>query len=305
MIFIEKLIQSIRDKKSVVCMGLDPRMDSPGQIPDYLREQFNDHNEIIFEFNKALIDSVYDLIPVIKPQIAFYEKYEALKALKETISYAHKKDLLVILDAKRNDIGSTSEAYAYSIFNNFRADSTTLNAYLGIDGIDPFLSYEEKGLFILVKTSNPSSKDFQDLFSVKLDEVPISEISFRAESILLERNYIQMAKLVNEWGKTLPMYSNYHNLGVVVGATFPMELKEVRTKVPHSFILIPGYGAQGAQAKDIKYGFDKNGLGAIINSARGIMFAYNKHRLPPEKFAQAAKQEVIEMNEKINSEINL
>lgn len=306
MYFIENLIQLIREKKSVVCMGLDPRMDNEHQIPKYLVDEYNEPNKIITEFNKILIDNTYDLIPVIKPQIAFYEKYDALKALKETIIYAQKKDLLVILDSKRNDIGTTSEAYAYSTFNVYNADACTLNAYFGIDGIKPYMEkYKEKGLFILVKTSNPSSREFQNLFSVKLDSIPEDETETEQESIKLERNYLQMAKLVKYWGNNLKTFSGYHNLGVVVGATFPRELKIIREITTNSFILIPGYGAQGAQAKDIKYGFRNEGLGGIINSSRGIIFAYHDKRYPSEKFGEAAREAVIEMNERINKEIEI
>ncbi|GAH02132.1 unnamed protein product, partial [marine sediment metagenome] len=254
--FIERLIQSIKDKKSVVCMGLDPRMDKEGEIPKYLIDELKDPSKIIIEFNKNLIDHTSDLIPVVKPQIAFYEKYEALAALKETIKYAHKKDLLVILDSKRNDIGSTSEAYAYSTFKVYNADACTINAYLGFDGIKPYLSYKEKGLFILVKTSNPSSKDFQDIFSARILNVPDSDVEVIADHITLERNYIHMAKLVSKWGQNLEQISNFHNLGVVVGATYPQELKAIRKIVKNSYVLIPGFGAQGAQAKEIKYGFN-------------------------------------------------
>jgi len=303
--FIKRLIELIRDKRSVVCMGLDPRIDGPGQIPEYLINELKDPNKVILEFNKSLIENVYDLIPVIKPQIAFYEKYEAFNALKETIKYAHKKDLLVILDSKRNDIGSTSEAYAYSNFKVYNADACTLNAYLGIDGVKPFLEYKEKGIFILVKTSNPSSSNFQNLFSVRLDDIPNSKIEFKTESIILERNYVHMARLIQDWSRDLENFSDFHNLGAVIGATFPEELKIIRDILNNSFFLIPGYGAQGAQAKDIKHGFSKKGLGAIVNSSRGIMFAYSKQNKPPEKFAEAAKQEIIGMNEKINKEIGL
>ena len=303
--FIKRLIELIRDKRSVVCMGLDPRIDGPGQIPEYLINEFKDPNKVIFEFNKSLIENVYDLIPVIKPQVAFYEKYEAYDALKETIKYAHKKDLLVILDSKRNDIGSTSEAYAYSNFKVYNADACTLNAYLGIDGVKPFLEYKEKGVFVLVKTSNPSSSDFQNLFSVRLDDIPNSKIEFKAESIILERNYVHMARLIQDWSRDLEKFSDFNNVGAVIGATFPEELKIIRDILNNSFFLIPGYGTQGAQAKDIKHGFTNKGLGAIVNSSRGIMFAYSKQNKHPEKFAEAAKQEIIDMNEKINKEIGL
>lgn len=286
-------------------MGLDPRMDNSGQIPEYLIQELKDPNKVILEFNKTLIENTHDLIPVIKPQIAFYEKYEAYDALKETIKYAHKNDLLVILDSKRNDIGSTSEAYASSNFEVYNADACTINAYLGIDGVKPFLKYKDKGVFILVKTSNPSSDEFQNLFSVRLDEIQNSQFEFKSKSIKLERNYIQMARLIQEWSKDLETFSDFNNVGAVVGATFPEELKIIRDILRNSFFLIPGYGAQGAQVKDIKFGFNEKGLGAIVNSSRGIMFAYKKYQTPPEKYAEAAKREIKDMNEKINKEIGL
>ena len=304
MYFIEQLIQSIKEKRSVVSMGLDPRMDKEGEIPKYLIEELKDPNKIIIEFNKTLIENVYDLIPVIKPQIAFYEKYNALDALKETIKFAHKNDLLVILDAKRNDIGSTSEAYAYSIFKNYGADACTINAYLGFDGVKPFLEYKEKGVFVLVKTSNPSSVEFQDLFSIRLEGIPNDITEYKVENKILKRNYIQLAELVRDWSKDLVKFLNFTNLGVVVGATYPQELKKVRKIVDKSFLLIPGYGAQGAQAKDIKSGFYENGLGGIVNSSRNIIYAYHKNKkLPQENFGKAAREEILEMNNNINKEI--
>ena len=304
--FIEDLIQSITDKRSVVCMGLDPRLDEEGEIPQFLIDELEDPNKIILEFNKTLIDNTFDLIPVVKPQIAFYEKYDALNALKETIKYAHKKDLLVILDSKRNDIGATSEAYAYSTFKILNADACTLNAYLGIDGVKPFLRFKEKGIFVLVKTSNPSSKDFQNLFSADISDVLDSEIEINVEKITLERNYIKMARLVFKWGEELGQVSSFHNLGVVAGATFPEELKSIRKIVKNSFVLMPGFGAQGATARDIRYGFNRNGLGGIVNSSRGIIYAYFKNdKFPPRKFGEAAREKIVKMNEKINKEIGL
>lgn len=307
MFFIEKLIQSIKEKKSVVCMGLDPRMDNKGEIPEFLIENYQDPNKIIYEFNKILIENTYDLIPLIKPQIAFYEKYDTLKALKDTIKLAHKYDLLVILDSKRNDIGTTSKAYADSTFKIYQADACTLNAYFGLDGIRPYIeAYEEKGLFILVKTSNPTSKEFQNIFSAHITDISDFETEIRVNAITLERNYILMAKLVKSWGEQLQKFSEFSNLGVVAGATFPQELKKIREIVNNSFILMPGYGVQGAQAKDIKYGFTEEGLGGIVNSSRGVIFAYNKiDNCPPEKFGQAARNEIIEMNKRINKEIGI
>ena len=313
--FIENLIDRIKEKKSVVCMGLDPKLEGEGTIPKYLKKEPEESNDTILEFNKELIDNTYDLIPIIKPQIAFYERYDALKALKDTISYAHKKDLLVIIDSKRNDISSTSEAYAYSTFKMYEADACTINAYLGKDGITPFLEYKEKGIFILIKTSNPSSSDFQNLFSIKLNEIKddITEISIhdiiKAEKkfnkVILKRNYIRLAEFVKKWGLELQMNNGFHRLGVVVGATYPYELKKIREIVKSSFILIPGYGAQGATAKDIKYGFNSKGLGGIVNSSRKIMFSYYYNGLAPDKFGEAAREEVIAMNQQINKEINL
>ncbi|MFX1374442.1 MAG: orotidine-5'-phosphate decarboxylase [Promethearchaeota archaeon] len=306
MLFIEKLIQLIKEKKSVVSMGLDPRMDREGEIPQYLIDELDNPDKIILEFNKSLIENTFEIIPVIKPQIAFYEKYEALNALKETIKYAHRNDLLVILDAKRNDIGSTCEAYAHSIFKNYNADASTINAYLGIDGVQPFLEYKEKGVFILVKTSNPSSNEFQNLFSINLPNVPNDIFEYRIHERELKRNYIIMAELVEKWALGYNKFSNYTNIGVVVGATYPKELKMVRNIVKNSFILIPGYGAQGAQAKDVKYGFYKDGLGAIVNSSRGIIYAYNKNKnYSPKEFSKAAKDEINKMNNVINREIGL
>ena len=302
MIFIEKLIGLIREKRSVVCMGLDPRMEQEGQIPRYLVDEFKEPNKIILEFNKSLIEQTCDLIPIIKPQIAFYEKYDALTALKETIKYAQKNDLLVLLDSKRNDIGSTSRAYADAMFSVYKADACTLNAYLGFDCVKPFLEHKEKGLFVLVKTSNPSSGDFQNLFSAHLEDVPDTEHEIEIKSIKLERNYIHMARLVYRWGIDLSKFSGFHNLGVVVGATYPNELKVIRDIVKNSFVLIPGYGAQGAGASDVKNGFNPEGMGGIVNSSRGIMFAYKNKKFPEEKFGKAAREEILEMNASINKE---
>jgi len=306
MFFIEHLIQLIEEKQSVVSMGLDPRMDKEGEIPQYLINELDQPDKIILEFNKILIEEVFELIPIIKPQIAFYEKYEALNALKETIKYAHKKDLLVILDAKRNDIGSTSEAYAYSMFNNYGADACTINGYFGIDGVKPFLNYKDKGIFVLVKTSNPSSSEFQNLFSSKIQGISEEVSEYKVSNQVLRRNYILMAELVKEWASDLQKYSNFTNLGAVVGATYPNELKTVREITKNSFFLIPGYGAQGAQAKDIQYGFYENGLGGIVNSSRGIIYAYSKNeKFSQYDFSKASKDVVLEMNKNINKEIGL
>ncbi|MFX0179104.1 MAG: orotidine-5'-phosphate decarboxylase [Candidatus Hodarchaeota archaeon] len=305
--FVKKLIQLIKDKKSVVSMGLDPRMDKEGEIPKYLIEQYIDPNKIILEFNKTLIENTHDLIPLIKPQIAFYEKYDALNALKETIKYAHNKDLLVILDSKRNDIGTTSKAYADATFKIYKADACTLNPYLGFDSIKPYIEYYKgKGLFILVKTSNPSSNEIQNLFSVRLDNINNTQIELEKENVKLIRNYIHVAKLIVEWSKNLPNFSNYSNIGAVVGATYPQELKSVRGIIKNSFLLMPGYGAQGAQAEDIKNGFHKDGLGGIVNSSRAVIYSYaNKKEFNSDKFGEAARDQIIKMNKEINKVIGL
>jgi orotidine-5'-phosphate decarboxylase len=305
--FIERLIQLIKEKHSFVSMGLDPRMDNEGEIPKSLIEQYTDPNKIIFEFNKELIEATHEIIPIIKPQIAFYEKYDALNALKETIRYAHKHDLLVLLDSKRNDIGSTSSAYAYSTFDVYGADACTLNGYFGFDSIKPYIDhYKEKGLFILVKTSNPSSKEFQNLFSVRLDNVEEIETEIHLNNVNLERNYIHMAKLVKEWSSGLDKIYNYCNLGVVVGATFPNEIKAVRKLLKESFILMPGYGYQGAHINDLMNGFNPDGLGGIVSASRSIIYAYHtKPKYSPEKFALAAHDEIIKMNQELNRMIKI
>lgn len=306
MSFIQELTDSIKEKKSVVCMGLDPRMDEKGQIPNYLIEKHSLPSDTILEFNKMLIDATYDLIPIIKPNIAFYEKYDSLDALKETIKYANKKGLLVLLDSKRNDIGSTCEAYAHANFKVYNADATTVNAYFGIDGIKPFLRYKDNGTFVLVKTSNPSSTEFQDLFSIEKSELPNKTTELELSSVKLERNYIHMAKLIRKWSKSLETYRGYHHLGMVVGATYPDELIKIRQIAKSSYILLPGFGAQGAGVEDIKYAFDENGLGGIVNSSRGIMFAYKKNKkYGSEEFPKAAREEVKKMNAEINKVISL
>jgi orotidine-5'-phosphate decarboxylase len=188
----------------------------------------------------------------------------------------------------------------------FNADACTLNAYLGIDGVKPFLEYKKKGVFVLVKTSNPSSNDFQNLFSVRIPNALNADTEINIEKMTLERNYIKMARLVTDWGESLTQFSQFHNLGVVVGATFPQELESIRSIVKNSFILLPGFGAQGATPRDIKSGFNEKGLGGIVNSSRGITYAYFKNeKYSADKFGEAAREEIITMNQQINKEINL
>lgn len=257
----EKLSELIKLKSNPTVMGLDPMLE---YVPDFIRKE-KSVCETLFEFNKGLIDSVADLIPAVKPQSAFYEQYgfDGMKALDMTIEYANKAGLYVILDVKRNDIGSTAEAYANAYLSEGTGiDCITVNPYLGIDGIKPFITKARetnKAMFILVKTSNPSSADFQDL---DCGGMPL---------------YRRVADKVVEWGSDSIAADGYNICGAVVGATYPKQLEELRAVMPNTFILVPGYGAQGGTAQDIVSAFDSNGGGAIVNSSRGLMCAYMKY----------------------------
>ncbi|MCD6109633.1 orotidine-5'-phosphate decarboxylase [bacterium] len=298
--FADRLNKAIKDKKSVVCVGLDPRLN---KIPSFIQEKALKKNKkklkaaakAILEFNKGIINAVYDLVPVVKPQVAFYEIFgeEGMWAYRETIEYAHKKGLIVIADIKRNDIGSTAEAYADSYLGTvnvfgeeqsvFDADAVTINPYLGWDGIKPFAekcAEYNKGMFILVKTSNHSSGDLQDLQMA--DGRTIYEI---------------MGMLVESWGASDIGESGYNPIGAVVGATYPHQAKKLRELMPNSIFLVPGYGAQGGGAQDVKPCFNKDGLGAIVNSSRGIIFAYEKSdKYTEDDYDKAAREAVVAMN---------
>lgn len=308
--FSETLIEQIKLKKSYICIGLDPSFEGDYKIPKFLLKEAkgnqNNYNDAIFEFNKQIIDATHKITPIYKPQLAFYEQYEAYYALKQTIEYAHKKNCLVIADAKRNDIGNTSKAYAMALFNNLKADAVTLNGYLGFDCIEPFLNFKDKGVFILVKTSNKSSSEFQDQYIISSMLINLikeglnsknqiefnklfpndvikqlseqkSIVSFNNIELFIP-NYISMARLVKKWSNlesSQPIKTTtYSNLGAVVGATYPEQLSIIRKEIPNSIILIPGYGVQGGTAKDIIYGFNEDKQGAIVNSSRGILYAY-------------------------------
>ncbi len=299
---IDLLIDKIKEKKNPTVAGLDPRWE---YVPEYIRAEaiaeFGKTNEAVaaalFNFNVELIDSLCDIVPAIKPQSAYYEMYGlyGLVTLSQTIQYAREKGMYVILDGKRNDIGKTAEAYAaaylgkataddFTIENELESDGLTVNAYLGSDGIKPFVDAcrdFDKTIFVLVKTSNPSSGELQDLTA-------------DGETI-----YRKMAGMVNRWGEGLEGKFGYGPVGAVVGATYPEQLKELRGLMPKSYILVPGYGAQGGAAKDVAGAFDKNGLGAIVNSSRGIMCAYQKGDYKPEDFAKAARDEAIRMRDDI------
>ncbi|MGN0596371.1 MAG: orotidine-5'-phosphate decarboxylase, partial [Ruminiclostridium sp.] len=252
----------------------------------------------LLEFNKGLIDALHQVVPAIKPQAAYYEMYgtAGVKTLYKTQEYAKKRGMLVITDGKRNDIGTTMEAYATAHLGKvkvgeneycpFLGDALTVNGYLGSDGIKPLIKVcneYNKGIFVLVKTSNPSSGELQDKL---IDGVSV---------------YETMGNMCEEWGKELMGKYGYSGVGAVVGATYPEQIKELRTKLPHTFFLIPGYGAQGASAKDIAGAFDSNGLGGIVNSSRGIMCAYKKEGCDEHDYAGAAYREAIRMRDEIMS----
>lgn len=296
-----QLMKQIKEKNNPTVMGLDPKLDFiPQHIIDKAVKEFGKTEkaagEAIFEFNKNLIDCCYELVPAIKPQSAYYEMYglEGLIALRRTVEYARTKSLYVILDAKRGDIGATAEAYSSAylgktdIFGEekslFDADCLTVNPYLGSDGVDPFIAdcrKYDKSIFVLVKTSNKSSGEFQD----KIFEGGTSLYETVAEKII-------------EWGADNIGEFGYSKIGAVVGATYPEQLKQMREKLKNTFLLIPGYGAQGGGAEDVKYAFDANGEGAIVNASRSIMCAYKKSG-KPEAFGECARAEVIRMRDDI------
>jgi len=308
--FIDNLIDKIKKLDNPTVAGLDPKLD---YIPAFILEKaFKEYgqNELgaakaILEFNKGLIDGLYDVVPAVKPQLAYYEMYgiEGLKTMQETVSYARSKGMEVILDAKRNDIGSTAEAYSTAFLGKtkignsekamFEADALTVSPYFGIDGVEPFIKDCEKygkGIFILVKTSNKSSGQLQDLKTEA--GTPIYEI---------------MANYVNDWGKNTIGKHGYSSIGAVVGATYPKQCAELRVIMQNAYFLVPGYGAQGGGAKDVAPAFNKDGLGAIVNSSRGIMCAYKSamysDKYSEEAYSEAARAEALRMKEDINSVI--
>lgn len=265
--FADRLMESIMMKKNPSVMGLDPR---PEMIPRCIKDKFSTGSIglWVLEFNKVLIDAVADIIPAVKLQIAFYEALglEGLKAYSGTADYARAKGLLTIGDVKRGDVSSTAKAYRDAHFYGyFKCDALTLSPFLGYDSIEPFIracNEDGKGIFILVKTSNPSSGELQDL---KIGD---------------EYLYQYLGKKVSKWGEDLIGRYGYSSIGAVVGATYPGELQELRDLMPHTPLLVPGYGAQGAGGKEVAGALDENGLGAIINSSRALMGAYLKGEEP-------------------------
>ena len=305
---INKLVDKIKKQNAPVVVGLDPMMKF---VPKHLQDAaFKEYGETlegaaeaIWQFNKAIIDNLYDIVPAVKPQVAMYEQFgiPGMIAFKKTVDYCHEKDMVVIGDVKRGDIGSTSEAYAVAHLGKvkvgnkeiaaFDEDFATVNPYLGSDGINPFLKVckeEKKGIFILVKTSNPSSGEFQDRL---IDGRPL---------------YEHVGEKVNEWAMQC-MGNDYSYVGAVVGATYPEMGKVLRKVMPKSFILVPGYGAQGGKAEDLVHFFNEDGLGAIVNSSRGIIAAYAKEeyaKFGEANFADASRQAAIDMINDINGALN-
>ena len=300
---IDTLIKRIIETKCPVCVGLDTMLD---YVPDdYLRGDNTDLLTFaarnVFEFNRAVIDKIADVVPCVKVQSAYYEMYgyRGVETFYKTIQYAKDKGLIVIADAKRNDIGSTAAAYSSAYLGRVRihgeeiapfdADFLTVNGYLGTDGIKPFLddcSQYKKGIFVLVKTSNPSSGELQDM---EVDGKPVFE---------------HMANMVDRWGGGMIGKYGYSSVGAVIGATYPEQAKMLRERHKNLFVLIPGYGAQGATAQDILPNFDENGLGGIVNSSRAILTAYKKEKYCRLNFADAARAASLDMKEDIMSALN-
>ena len=296
---INKLISNIRKTNAPIVVGLDPMLN---YIPEHIQkkafaefgETLEGAAEAIWQYNKGIVDATYDLIPAVKPQIAMYEQFgiPGLVAYKKTVDYCKAKDLVVIGDIKRGDIGSTSAAYAVGQLGHvqvgskkyagFDEDFATVNPYLGSDGVKPFMDIckeEKKGIFVLVKTSNPSSGEFQDR---EIDGRPLYEL---------------VGEKVAQWGDEL-MGDGYSYVGAVVGATYPEMGKVLRKIMPKTFILVPGYGAQGGKGADLVHFFNEDGLGAIVNSSRGIIAAYKQEKYKEfgaENYADASRQAVKDM----------
>lgn len=303
---IDKLVSNIKKTNAPVVVGLDPMLS---YVPEYIKENaFKEFGETlegaaeaIWQYNKGVVDAVYDLIPAVKPQIAMYEQFgiPGLEVFKRTVDYCKDKGVVVIGDIKRGDIGSTSAAYAVGhlgsvqvgskTYTAFDEDFATVNPYLGTDGIKPFVDVcreNNKGIFVLVKTSNPSSGEFQDRL---VDGKPLYEL---------------VGEKVSEWGNECIGKCGYSSVGAVVGATYPEMGKVLRKIMPKSYILVPGYGAQGGRAADLVHYFNEDGLGAIVNSSRGIIAAYKQEKYEDfgeDGYADASRQAVIDMITDINS----
>ena len=302
---INKLNDKMLKMNAPVVVGLDPMLS---YIPEHiLKKAYSEFGETlegaaeaIFEYNRGIVDAIYDIVPAVKPQVAMYEQFgvPGMIAYKKTIDYCKAKDMVIIGDIKRGDIGSTSEAYAIghlgkvkvgnNSFSAFDEDFVTVNPYLGSDGVNPFIKVckeENRGIFVLVKTSNPSSGEFQDRL---IDGRPL---------------YEYVGEQVAKWGEEC-MGNGYSYVGAVVGATYPEQGKILRKIMPKTLILVPGYGAQGGQGKDLVHYFNEDGLGAIVNSSRGIICAYKQDKYASfgsENYADASRQAALDMIEDINS----
>lgn len=303
---INRLVAQIKKTGAPIVVGLDPMMKF---IPEHIKEKaFTEFGETlegaaeaIWQYNKAIVDAIYELVPAVKPQIAMYEQFglPGLSAFYKTVQYCKEKGLVVIGDIKRGDIGSTSEAYAVGhlgkvqvgsrSYYGFDEDFVTVNPYLGSDGVNPFIKVckeEKKGIFVLVKTSNPSSGEFQDRQIADAGNRPLYEV---------------VGEQVAKWGET-HMGDTYSYVGAVVGATYPEMGKVLRKIMPKSYILVPGYGAQGGKGADLVHFFNEDGLGAIVNSSRGIIAAYQQEkyaRFGAENFADASRAALLDMKEDI------
>ncbi len=297
---IDQLVANIKKTQAPIVVGLDPMLN---YIPEQVQKKAFEEKgetlegaaEAIWQFNKAIVDATYDLIPAVKPQIAMYEQFgvAGVIAFKKTVDYCKEKGLVVIGDIKRGDIGSTSEAYAVGhlgkvqvgsqTYAGFDEDFATLNPYMGSDSVNPFIKIckaNNRGVFVLVKTSNPSSGELQDKL---VDGKPLYEL---------------VGKMVDAWGSDCIGESGYSEVGAVVGATYPEQGKVLRAIMPKTYILVPGYGAQGGKGKDLVHFFNEDGLGAIVNSSRGIIAAYKQEayaKFGAEHFADASRQAVLDM----------
>ena len=297
---IDQLVAKIKKTQAPIVVGLDPMLN---YIPEQVQKKAFEEKgetlagaaEAIWQFNKAIVDTIYDLIPAVKPQIAMYEQFgvDGVIVFKKTVDYCKEKGLVVIGDVKRGDIGSTSEAYAVGhlgkvqvgsqTYAGFDEDFATVNPYLGSDGVKPFIKVckeNNRGIFVLVKTSNPSSGELQDKL---VDGKPLYEL---------------VGKMVDEWGSDCIGESGFSEVGAVVGATYPEQGRILRAIMPKTYILVPGYGAQGGKGKDLVHFFNEDGLGAIVNSSRGIIAAYKQEvyaKFGAEHFADASRQAVLDM----------
>ena len=298
---VDKLIDKIKECDNPTVAGIDTSFD---YLPEDMRagvKDFKGAAEAILAFNKKIIDNICDIVPCVKVQIAYYEMYgiEGMRVFAETLRYASEKGMFVMTDAKRNDIGATAECYAKAYlgetqvgegsYTAFDSDFLTVNGYLGSDGIKPFLNWmdkRDKGIFVLVKTSNKSSGELQDL---KLEN---------GKTV-----YEYIGSLVEEWGKGSIGKYGYSAVGAVVGATHPAQAEILRREMPHTFFLIPGYGAQGGKADDLKVCFGKDGLGGIVNSSRGILCAYKQEKYAGMTFDVAARQACVDMKNDLNRAI--